>query len=71
MSACGGPLQPRGYGPHPAGSLLLRVREEPGKLLSGVTRHQRHTNESSGGATVTRDWSYFSNVGLQKCLVCF
>lgn len=32
MSACGSPLQPRGYHPHSPRGFLLCVREEPGEL---------------------------------------
>ncbi len=51
MSARGSPLQPRGYDPHPAGSLLLRVREEPGELLTEqntITHHQLNTEPCLG-----------------------
>lgn len=44
MFACGSPLQPCGSDPHFAGSLLLRIGEELGKL--SANQRQRVTKES-------------------------
>ncbi len=52
VSACGSPLQSRGYDTHPAGSLLFCVREEPGELLTGqkiITHFQVNTEASCLG----------------------
>lgn len=58
MSACGGSLQPRGHDSHPAGGLLLRVREEPGEWDCAVLSVRR-----SAGAVLTAAF-FFQLIGI-------